>query len=120
METVNEETQDRSIKSLESTLNKLSNAQKSMAAKSSSTTLVEKRRNAIKVGLASVKGIWNRGDFSYEEDSILTSKEILQNLLPSIEKQIAKAKEGSAQKTLNERRLTALELAIQSLRDRLK
>lgn len=120
METVNQEIQDLSIKSLESTFNKLSNAYKNMTAKGSNTTLVEKRRNAIKIGLESLKGIWNKGDFSYEEDSILTSKEILQNLLPSIEKQIAKAKEGSAQKTLNERRLTALELAIQSLEDRLK
>ena len=36
------------------------------------------------------------GDFSYDEESILTSKGVLQSLLPSIEKQIAKAKEGSS------------------------
>lgn len=120
METVNQETQDLSIKSLESILNKLSNAQKSMTDKGSNTALIEKRKNAIKIGLASLKDIWNRGDFSYEEDSILTSKETLQSLLASIEKQVAKAKEGSAQKTLNERRLTALELAIKSLVARLK
>ncbi|MED1810807.1 hypothetical protein P4V15_19390 [Bacillus subtilis] len=49
----------------------------------------------------------------------MTSKEVLQDIIPSIEKQIAKAKEGSSQKTLNERRLTALNLAIESLENRL-
>nr|WP_281235827.1 hypothetical protein [Bacillus paralicheniformis]MDI0241758.1 hypothetical protein [Bacillus paralicheniformis] len=49
----------------------------------------------------------------------MTSKEVLQVSFQSIEKQIAKAKEGSPQKTLNERRLTALKLAIESLENRL-
>ncbi len=120
METVSQEIQDLSIKSLESTFNKLSNAYKSMTAKGSNTNLVKKRRNAVKIGLDSLKDAWSEGDFSYDEESILTSKGVLQSLLPSIEKQIAKAKEGSSQKTLNERRLTALKLAIQSLENRLK
>jgi len=120
METVSQEIQDLSIKSLESTFNKLSNAYKSMTAKGSNTNLVKKRRNAVKIGLDSLKDAWSEGDFSYDEESILTSKGVLQSLLPSIEKQIAKAKEGSSQKTLNERRLTALKLAMQSLENRLK
>jgi hypothetical protein len=120
METVSQEIQDLSIKSLESTFNKLSNAYKSMTEKGSNTSLVKKRRNAVKIGLDSLKDAWSEGDFSYDEESILTSKGVLQSLLPSIEKQIAKAKEGSSQKTLNERRLTALKLAIQSLENRLK
>ena len=120
METVSQEIQDLSIKSLESTFNKLSNAYKSMTEKGSNTSLVKKRRNAVKIGLDSLKDAWSEGDFSYDEESILTSKGILQSLLPSIEKQIAKAKEGSSQKTLNERRLTALKLAIQSLEHRFK
>jgi hypothetical protein len=120
METVSQEIQDLSIKSLESTFNKLSNAYKSMTEKGSNTSLVKKRQNAVKIGLDSLKDAWSEGDFSYDEESILTSKDVLQSLLPSIEKQIAKAKEGSSQKTLNERRLTALKLAIQSLENRLK
>ena len=122
METVSPEIQDLSIKSLESTFNKLSNAYKSMTEKGSNTTLVKKRRNAVKIDLESLKDAWNEGDFSYSynEESILTSKVVLQSLLPSIEKQIEKAKEGSSQKTLNERRLTALKLAIESLENRLK
>ncbi|WP_454191359.1 hypothetical protein [Paenibacillus sp. Marseille-Q7038] len=120
MNTVSQEIKDLSIKSLDSTMNKLSNAYQSMTEKGSSTTLVKKRLNAVKIGLESLKGSWNGEDFSYSEEIILTSKEVLQGILPSIEKQIAKAKEGSSQKTVNERRLTALLLAIESLEKRLR
>lgn len=119
MKTVSQETQDLSLTSLESTFNKLSNAYKSMTEKGSNTTLVQKRRNAIKIGLESLKVAWNGGDFFYDAEIIMTSKDTLQGVIPSIEQQIAKAKEGSSQKTLNERRLTALKLAIESLENRL-
>lgn len=119
MSTVSQEIKDSSLKSLESTLNKLSNAYKSMTEKGSNTTLVKKRRNAVKIGLESLKNTWNGGDFCYDEEIIIISKDTLQGLIPSIEKQIAKAKEGGSQKTLNERRLTALKLAIESLEKRL-
>ncbi len=119
MEAISQEIQDLSIKSLESTFNKLSNAYKSMTDKGSNTTLVTKRRNAVEVGLESLKDVWNEEGFFYDEEIISTSKDILQGVIPSIEKQIAKAKVGSSQKTLNERRLTALKLAIKSLENRL-
>lgn len=114
-----EEIRELSIKSLESTLNKFSNAFKSMTEKGSNTTLVKKRLTAVKIGLESLKGTWFGEDFCYNEDIILTSKNVLQSMIPSIEKQIAKAKEGSSQKTLNERRLIAIKLAIESLENRL-
>lgn len=117
--TVSKEIQGLSIKSLESTFNKLSNAYTSMKEKGSKTTLVEKRLNAVKVGLESLKGNWNGEDFFYNEETILSSIKVLQGLIPSIIKQIEKAKEGSSQKTLNERRLTAIQLAIDSLENRL-
>lgn len=120
MKTVSQEIQNLSIKSLESTFNKLSNAYKSVDEKGINTTLVKKRRDAVKIGLESLKNVWNGGNFSYDEKSILTTIDILQGILPSIEKQIAKAKEGSSQKTLNERRLTALKLAVESLENRHK
>ncbi|MGW9128365.1 hypothetical protein ACWGPW_25650 [Paenibacillus chitinolyticus] len=119
MKTVSQEIQDLSVKSLESTFNKLSNAYKSMTDKGSNTTLVKKRQDAVKIGLESLNGIWNEEDFSYDKEIILTSKEVLQSIIPSVEQQIAKAKEGSSQKTLNTHRLTALKLAIESLEDRL-
>ncbi|OZS79557.1 hypothetical protein CF394_00300, partial [Tetzosporium hominis] len=51
MNTVSQEIQDLSIKSLESTFNKLTNAYKSTTEKGSNTTLVKKRLNAVKIGL---------------------------------------------------------------------
>jgi hypothetical protein len=120
MKNVSQEIQDLSIKSLESTLNKLSNAYNSMTEKGANTTLVKKRRNSVKIGLESLKDACGRGDFFYDEENILASRDILQGIMPSIEKQIVKAKEGSAQKTLNERRLAAIKLAIVSLENRLK
>ncbi|PIC64108.1 hypothetical protein CSV79_08625 [Sporosarcina sp. P13] len=119
MKTVSREIQDVSIKSLESTVNKLSNAYRSMTEKGANTTLVEKRHHAVTIGLESLKGIWYDKDFFYEAEIIRTSKNTLQGVIPSIEQQLAKAKEGSSQKTLNERRLTALTLAIESLEERL-
>lgn len=119
MKTVSQEVKDFSIKSLESTFNKLSNAYISMTEKGSNTALVKKRGDAVKIGLESLKATWNEEEFSYDEEILLTAKEVLQGIIPTIEKQIAKAKVGSSQKTLNERRLTALNLAIESLEDRL-
>lgn len=119
MNSVSKEIQDLSLKSLESTYQKLSNAFNSMSENGSNTSLVEKRRNAVKIGLESLNETWNGGEFLYEEEAIFHSKDVLQSIIPSIEKQIAKAKEGSSQKTLNERRLIALNLAVKSLDNRL-
>jgi hypothetical protein len=113
------EIQELSIKSLESTFKKLSNAYKTMNEKGSNTILVKKRKDAVKIGLESLKNAWFREDFSCDREIILTAANTLQGIIPSIERQIAKAKEGSSQKTLNERRLTAIRLAIESLKNRL-
>ncbi|MCM2982539.1 hypothetical protein M3599_16570 [Niallia circulans] len=120
MRNISHEIQDLSIKSLESTLNKLSNAYNTMTEKGANTAIVKKRRNSVKIGLESLKDAWGRGDFLYDKENILASKDILQGIMSSIEKQIAKAKEGSSQETLNERRLAAIKLAIESLENRLK
>lgn len=119
MKTVSQEVQELSIKSLESTFTKLSNAYTSMTVKGSNTTLVKKRRDAVKVGLESLQGVWCNGDFFYDRETIVQSTEILLSIIPSIDKQLAKAKKGSPQKTVNERRIIALKLAIESLENRL-
>lgn len=119
MKIVSQQVQELSIASLESTYMKLSNAYDSMTEKGSNTTLVLKRRDAIKVGLESLRDVWYDVDFFYDEEAILQSKDILQSMIPSIEKQLAKAGDGSSQKTVNTRRLTALQLAVESLENRL-
>ncbi|WP_233192022.1 hypothetical protein [Sporosarcina sp. P34] len=58
MKTVSQAVEELSIASLESTFAKLSNAYKCMTEKGSNTTRVEKRRDAIKVGLESLQDVW--------------------------------------------------------------
>ncbi|WJV19627.1 hypothetical protein QU593_03850 [Rossellomorea marisflavi] len=111
--------QEASLNSLESTYRKLSNAYVSMEGKGANTTLVKKRRDAVKAGIESLRSDWYGNDFSHERDVIATSQVTLEDILPSIHKQLAKAKDGSPQLTLNVRRLTALNLAIESLKNRL-
>ncbi|SDN09251.1 hypothetical protein SAMN04488137_3483 [Fictibacillus solisalsi] len=115
MKIVSEEIQLLSIESLKSTLRKLENAYKRMTENHSNTTLVKKRRDAVKIGLDSLENAWHGTEFSYDEEAIRSAKLNLQSLLPSIQKQYVKAKEGSAQKTIIERRITAIELAIEAL-----
>ncbi|MDM5201157.1 hypothetical protein QUF79_24335 [Fictibacillus enclensis] len=117
MKPVSKENQTLSTKSLQSTLNKLENSYKSMTESNSNTALVEKRRDAVKIGLDCLQNAWQGTEFSYDQEAILAAKQILQGLLPSIQKQFEKAKEGSAQKTLIERRITAIELATEALED---
>lgn len=111
--------QEASLDSLESTYRKLSNAYESMEGKGANTTLVKKRRDAIKAAIDSLRSDWYGNAFSYDRDVIATSQQTLEDILPSIHKQLVKAKDGSPQLTLNERRLTALNLAIESLKNRL-
>lgn len=119
MKMISQEMQDLAIKSLQSTYHKLSVAYERMTEKGTNTTLVKKRKDAVKIGLDSLHNVWNKAAFPYEEEDIFEAKTVLHSLLPSIEKQLAKAKEGSSQNTLNERRLLALQLAIESLEERL-
>ncbi|WP_156450351.1 hypothetical protein [Sporosarcina sp. HYO08] len=66
MKTTSQKIQNLSIKSLESTVNKLSNAYESMIEKGSNTTLVKKRRDAVKIGLESLQDDWIGGGFYWK------------------------------------------------------
>lgn len=70
MVNVSQEILEISIKSLESTLNKLKNSYETMKKKGANTTLVEKRLQAIKIGLEGLKGKC----FSYDEETLLNTK----------------------------------------------
>ncbi|ARK23344.1 hypothetical protein SporoP37_00645 [Sporosarcina sp. P37] len=115
---ISQEFQDLYIRSLESTLHKLSTAYESMTEKGSNTALVKMRRDAVKTGLESLRCDWNAEEFICDDEIMLTSIKTLQGIVPSIEKQLVKAKDGSSQKTLNERRLTAINLSVESLKNR--
>ncbi len=115
MQSVSQERQTLSIKSMQSTLSKLENAYKNMTEKGLNTALVQKRWDAVKIGLNSLENAWQGTEFSYEEETILEARNVLVDILPSIEKQYEKANDGSSQKTLLERRITSTELAIDAL-----
>ena len=116
---VDAKTQDSVITSLESTLHKLLKSFDSVKRRGGNTHLITRRLHAVQVGLKSIVSLWNDKSFDYTGECVASVIVILHGIRISIEKQLKKAKEGSAQKTLNVRRHLALTLVIESLEDRL-
>ena len=106
-----------SIKSLKSTIMKLENALSQMTQKGTNTTLVKKRLQALNVGLAVLEHAWHQKPHSYTLDDCAEARNVITGLTPSVESSYAKSKEGSPQRTLLERRLRDLDLAVQALTD---
>ncbi len=119
MKSVSEEIQQQSIASLESTCRKLANAYQTALDKGASTTLIAKRLDAMRIGLDSLRNVWKGEPFTADGEKVMLSMNVLRGILPSIEAQITRAKDGSPQRTLNQRRLVALQLAIASLEQRM-
>ncbi|MDY7224186.1 hypothetical protein [Halalkalibacterium halodurans] len=118
MENVSNANKLESINSLQSTSIKLENALSQMTQKGANTTLVKKRLNAISIGLAILENdVWNQRPHHYTKEDLAEARHVLTGLLPSIEKSYANSKAGSPQRTLLERRIKALELAIQAIDD---
>ncbi|MEK4092168.1 MULTISPECIES: hypothetical protein [unclassified Viridibacillus] len=106
-----------SIKSLQSTISKLENALSQMTQKGVNTTLVKKRLKAVCIGLAMLENVWYQSPHYYTKEDLSEAHNVLTGLFPSIEKIYVKSKIGSPQRTLLERRIKALELAIQAIDD---
>lgn len=104
-----------SIKSLQSTINKLENALAQMTQKGVNTTLVEKRLKAVCIALALLENVWHQKTHHYTQGEIAEARIVLTGLLPSIETIYVKSKEGSPQRTLLKRRMKALKLAIRAI-----
>ena len=117
MENVSSEIKTESIKSLQSTIKKSEKAFAQMSQKGASTTLIEKRLMALRIGLAVLDNVWNQGSHQYTQDDLVETRNILTGLFPSIEDIYSKSKTGSPQKTLLEIRIKALELAVQAIDD---
>lgn len=115
MKAVSPERQTLLIKSMQSTLSKLEKTYKNMIEKGSNATLVKKRLDAVKIALDSLENAWYGTEFSYEKENILEARNVIIDILPSVEKQYDNAKEGSPQKTLLERRIASIEAAIEAL-----
>ncbi|MNI23710.1 hypothetical protein D3C73_773060 [compost metagenome] len=115
MEHVSNVDKQESIKSLQSTISKLENALSQMTHNGASTTLVRKRLKAIYIGLAMLENVWNQSPHHYTQEDLAEARNVITGLFPSIENSYAKSKTGSPQRTLLERRIKALELAVQAI-----
>ena len=115
MENVSNVDKLEAIKSFQSTISKLENALSQMTQKGANTTLVKKRLKAICIGLAMLENVWNQRTYHYTQEYIAEARNVLTDLLPSIENIYDKSKAGSPQRTLLERRIKALKLAIQGI-----
>jgi hypothetical protein len=117
MQTVSNVDKLESIKSFQSTIRKLENALSQMTQKGANTTLVKKRLKAVYIGLAILENLWNQRPLHYTQEDLKGARSVLTGLFPSIENMYAKSKAGSPQRTLLERRMKSLELAIQAIDD---
>ncbi|OBR64044.1 hypothetical protein A7K91_20345 [Paenibacillus oryzae] len=115
MENASIAVQLEAVKSLQSTIRKLENALSQMTQSGANTTLVKKRLLAISIGLAVLEEIWNQKSHHYSHEALEEAHHVLIGLIPSVESSYIKSKPGSSQKTLLERRITALRLVIQAL-----
>ena len=106
-----------SIKSFESTIRKTEKALAQMEQKGANTTLVKKRLKAFHIGLALLENVWNQKPHDYTKEELVEARNIIIGLLPSIENIYSKSKVGSPQKTLLERRIKSLKLAIKAIDD---
>ncbi|WP_405108217.1 hypothetical protein MHH28_28840 [Paenibacillus sp. FSL K6-1217] len=115
MEEISNEEQLQSIASMQSTIRKLESALTQMTHSGSNTTLVQKRLNAMHIGLAVLENVWNQKPLSYPPAELAEARHVLLGLTPSVESSYAKSKAGSPQRTLLARRLKALGLVIQAI-----
>lgn len=106
-----------STKSLQSTISKLENALSQMTQNGANTTLVKKRLKAVYIGLAMLEHVWNQRPHHYTQEDLAEARNVITGLFPSIENSYTKSKAGSPQRTLLERRIKALELAVQAIDD---
>lgn len=115
MEKLSNADRSESTKSLQSTIKKLENALSQMTQNGANTTLVQKRLHAIHIGLATLENSWNQKPHHYTHEDMAEARKVLIGLTSSVENSYAKSKAGSPQRTLLERRLKALGLAIQAI-----
>ncbi|MFJ8265695.1 hypothetical protein [Peribacillus asahii] len=117
MENVSNIDKLESIKSFQSTIRKLEKTLATMTQKGANTTLVKKRLKASYIGLAMLENVWNQRPHHYTLEDLAEARNVLTGLFPSIENSYVKLKAGSPQRTLLERRIKALELAVQAIDD---
>jgi len=61
-----------------------------MSQKGANTTLVKKRLKALHIGLAILENVWNQRPHDYTHEELVEARNVLIDLLPSIENIYAK------------------------------
>jgi hypothetical protein len=117
MEDESRANKEESLRSLRSAISKSEKALAQMTEKGAPTTLVEKRLKALQVGLAVLENLWHQRPHHYIPEDLAEARHVLTGLFPSLEDIYAKSPAGSPQRTLLERRIKALELAVQAIGD---
>lgn len=115
MENISEETKSEAIQSIQSTIQKSEKALIRMNQNISNTTVVQKRLDSLRVGLAVLEYLWYQRPHIYTRNNLAEARNVLIELLPSIERIYEESKPGSPQHTLLNRRIKALKLAIQGI-----
>jgi len=64
-----------------------------------------------------LENVWNQRPHHCTKENLAEARNVLTDLLPPIENIYAKSKAGSPQRTLLERRMKSLELAVQAIDD---
>lgn len=112
---VTEQEKIESISSLQSSIRKTEKSLSQMTEKGVSTTLVRKRLEALRTGLDILESVWNQESHHHTVDDLKSAQVILEGLLPGIVRIYEKSMLGSPQRTLLERRIKSLELAIEEI-----
>ncbi|NLB51640.1 MAG: hypothetical protein GX808_01705 [Syntrophomonadaceae bacterium] len=119
MQKVSSASKLESIESMQSSIRKSEKALAQMSEKGANTTLVKKCLQALRIGLAMLEKVWNQTPHHYTQTDLTEARKVLIGLYPSIKDIYAKSKAGSPQRTLLERRIKALELAVQGIDEHL-
>lgn len=110
-----EEIRQRSLEALGSAISKTEQALGSMQEKGAGTTLVEKRLAALKAGLCCLNRQWYGTPCEIQAAVLKTSLLSLRDILTAVDKELGKARAGSPQKTLLQRRSMALTASLQAV-----
>lgn len=111
MHIIDDVTKDQSIEAFQSAIRKSESALNKMMQKGTNTTLLEKRLNALKIGLAVLEKEWFDKPHAYNGQSLEIARGILIGIIHSIKETEGKIASGTPQSTLIQRRVKAIELA---------
>ena len=112
MREISDKEKRESVNSYQSTIRKMEKALAEMQRKDANTTLVSKRLESLRIGLAVIEYAWYGKTLEYRVEELIKAREILSGLMPSLESAYEKSKEGSPQRTLLERRIGSIRQSI--------